>query len=490
MDPKSITGSDLVSLFRPSECDLRLYLREIGTEEAEPSPYSQLLVELGKQHEQMHLTSFGDAEVIDISQLPAADRFDATRDAISRGAAVIYQGALRGEQYVDGANVELSGYPDFLINSDAGYVIRDSKISRRISEREHPEIYAQLGLYAMMYSQTFGAACAGLEVHSGADLVVPIEDLDEAVAIAKTSIERAYRSKTLSAIPFEPVGWSKCQSCGFTDICWAPAVEEHKVSIVPELNTNVARQLHAQGIETIDDLLSQTDASTLTELRGVGAKSAEKILRNAKAIANDQLEVFVAIDLPKAKSLVMFDLEGVPPHLDNNEKIYIWGLKVYGEQAGEFIPAVAGFDADGDRDGWLSFLAAVENLVSELGEIRFVHWASYEKTMIKRYVERFGDLNGTAEMLLEKLLLDLLPVTKASVALPIPSYSLKVVEKFVGFERTLPESNGDWAIVQFIEATEQRDAAQRDSIVEKVLRYNEEDLDATWAVFQWLRALS
>lgn len=473
MDPKPITGSDLVSLFRPSACDLRLYLREIGTEEAEPSPYSQLLVELGKQHEQMHLASFVDAEVVDISQLPATDRFEATRDAVGRGAAVIYQGALRGEHSVDGARVALSGYPDFLINSEAGYVIRDSKISRRISAREHPEIYAQLGLYAMMYLQTFGAACAGLEVHSGADLVVPIEDLDDAVAIAETSIERAHRSKTLSSLPFEPVGWSKCQSCRFTGFCWAPAVEERKVSIVPDLNTSAALQLHAQGIETIDDLLSTTDVSKLTELRGVGAKSAEKILRNARAIAANRLEVFAEIELPEAKSLVMFDLEGVPPHLDNNEKIYIWGLKVYGEDAGEFIPAVAGFDTGGDRDGWLSFLAAVENIVSELGEIPFVHWAAYEKTMIKRYVERFGDVNGTAEMLQEKLLLDLLPVTKASVALPIPSYSLKVVEKYVGFERTLPESNGDWAIVQFIEATELGDAAQRDAIVAKVLQYNE-----------------
>lgn len=45
------------------------------------------------------------------------------------------------------------------------------------------------------------------------------------------------------------------------------------------------------------------------------------------------------------------------------------------------------------------------------------------------------------------------------------------------------------AIAQFIKATELGDESERDAIVAEVLKYNEEDLDATWAVFQWLQSL-
>jgi predicted RecB family nuclease len=69
----------------------------------------------------------------------------------------------------------------------------------------------------------------------------------------------------------------------------------------------------------------------------------------------------------------------------------------------------------------------------------------------------------------------------------VPSYSLKVVEEYVGFKRTQDEYGGSWAMAKFILATETEDEAQRDSLMAEILKYNEEDLEATWAVFDWLR---
>jgi predicted RecB family nuclease len=102
------------------------------------------------------------------------------------------------------------------------------------------------------------------------------------------------------------------------------------------------------------------------------------------------------------------------------------------------------------------------------------------------YVKRYGDPAGIAARVLRNLL-DLLPITKASVILPLPSYSLKVVEEYVGFKRTQDEYGGSWAMAKFILATETDDEAQRDSLMAEILKYNEEDLGATWAVFDWLR---
>jgi hypothetical protein len=81
--------------------------------------------------------------------------------------------------------------------------------------------------------------------------------------------------------------------------------------------------------------------------------------------------------------------------------------------------------------------------------VPFVHWASYERSRLRMYVRRFGDRGGVAGRV-ERNLLDLLPVTRELVALPLPSYGLKVVEKYVANEYQPPyrsesrnEGNGE-----------------------------------------------
>ena len=42
-------------------------------------------------------------------------------------------------------------------------------------------------------------------------------------------------------------------------------------------------------------------------------------------------------------------------------------------------------------------------------------------------------------------------------------------------------------MAQFILATETEDEGERNQRMSEILKYNEEDLAATWAVFEWLR---
>jgi len=107
-------------------------------------------------------------------------------------------------------------------------------------------------------------------------------------------------------------------------------------------------------------------------------------------------------------------------------------------------------------------------------------------THINQYIARYGAPDGIAARVLRNLL-DLLPLTRNSIVLPLPSYSLKVVEGYVGFQRTQDEYGGSWAMAQFILATETDDEAERNRLMGEILKYNVEDLAATWAVFDWLR---
>jgi predicted RecB family nuclease len=163
-------------------------------------------------------------------------------------------------------------------------------------------------------------------------------------------------------------------------------------------------------------------------------------------------------------------------------------MRVFGSTAGEFMPAVAGSGPDGDKEGWFQFLQNADNIFQAYGDaIPFVHWASYEKTHLSQYIERYGDPNGIAAHIKANLL-DLLTVARDSIVLPLPSFSLKVVEKYIGgFKRTQSTYGGEWSIAQFILATETNDEQLRAQIMEQILKYNDEDLEATWAVFEWLR---
>jgi hypothetical protein len=107
------------------------------------------------------------------------------------------------------------------------------------------------------------------------------------------------------------------------------------------------------------------------------------------------------------------------------------------------------FGTEGDREGWEKFLETAREILEEYGDVPFVHWASYERSRLRMYVRRFGDRGGVAGRV-ERNLLDLLPVTRELVALPLPSYGLKVVEKYVANEYQPPyrsesrnEGNGE-----------------------------------------------
>ena len=126
---------------------------------------------------------------------------------------MIYQGALRAETVVGGMECDVFGEPDFLIRQGSGYVVRDAKLSRRITRSDHPEIIASLQLYGWLFEQTFGRPPEALEVAAGDGGIVLI-DYDNA-EFALATLGEVLADKAAAAEPFSPVGWSKCEPCAF-----------------------------------------------------------------------------------------------------------------------------------------------------------------------------------------------------------------------------------------------------------------------------------
>ncbi len=218
---------------------------------------------MGKQHEQLHLSTLG--SFADLSTVPTQERPERTRAAIDSKAPVIYQGALKANAVLGGMDCEVIGVPDFLILDGNDYRIRDSKIAKRITEADHPEILRQLETYGWLYEQVIGRPPAGLEVHSGPGDLVDIA-YDGGTA-AKLALEQILKAKLLSQEPFSPIGWTRCTSCPFGTRCIRAAESRKDPALIDGVDQGLATALHGIGVETIDQLLSNFDADKLGEFR-------------------------------------------------------------------------------------------------------------------------------------------------------------------------------------------------------------------------------
>jgi predicted RecB family nuclease len=485
----NLTAQNIYDLYYPSLCERRLFYRFNGEKEAPPGPFEEVLFMLGKRHEKNHVDSLG--EVFDISELPLDKQAKETQELIKRNTPIIYQGVFISEEVINGYEVHILGIPDIMIFEDLSYVIRDCKLARHADDKRHPEILTQLQLFGYLYKNSTGKKPFRLEVLLGDSSIVEIP-YDDGIS-ARNIIKVLSDIVSLKDAPYSPVGWSKCQNCGFGRICWDESVKNKDVALVYGVDQNLARVFRDQKILTIEHLLDKYNETSLSELkrpwgktlRKVG-KDAKGILLQAKAMKEKKNILIDKVKLPENPYLVMFDIEGFPPYLDELEKIYLWGIQVYGENIGHFLPAVSPIEPDGDKKGWNNFLNNCQKVFDEYGDIPFVHWHSYEQTKLKLYIERYGDPKGTAQRVLGNLF-DLLPVTRKAIVLTELSYSLKVVEKLTDFKRTQDEYGGKWAMAKYIEAVETEDQNIRNEIIDQILKYNEEDLSATWAVFQWLK---
>lgn len=485
-----LTSEDISLLHRPSYCELRPRLAATGMQAADPSPFDLVIRRLGKDHETAHLATLG--EFIDLSVGSIETRATKTLDAISSKHRPIYQGVFTATVDVNGIRVTFVGIPDFLIPTERSFVIRDSKLALHADEEHHPEILLQLHLYGWLYARCVGQRPDRLEVLLGSGELVQvstagIDDFDRV-------IESLVNLKSPDDNSWEAVGWSKCSDCPFHDHCWPAAIERGDTGIVPEIDQSLSKALKDSGIESVTSLLDGFSADSLSEYtRPWGSKTqkvgkkAHRIILQARAIAqNCEIDIASPV-LPQSERVVALDLEGMPQHLDEAEKIYLWGLKLYSREGTLHKVALADFGENGEEHGWSQFLEIAKAIFDQHGDIPFLHWSHYEKTKINRYIEQFGD-NGSIGTRILKNLVDMLPITRNSVVLPIPSYSLKVVEKHIGFVRSLPEANGQWSMAKYIEAVETSDQKLRDQVMGEIVAYNHEDLDATWAVYQWLKA--
>lgn len=301
---------------------------------------------------------------------------------LAAATAVIYQGVLLS------ADQQLAGIPDFILQAEDGYTIREVKLA--LGLENHPEIQAQLGLYAQLLAETTGAPVKGTEVLFGNGQLAPV-----AASEITRLVERLRSIRSLPKAPDEAVGWSKCNPCGLFDHCWRNAIAAHDPGVVPGIEQGLRNALLAESISRYDDLLSWGEAQLAqfrfqqkTRERRVGAATAQKILRQVQVLANGKLEMLAKPQLPGSGPYVFFDIEANPFEADLEPMVYLWGV-LFDPANGappRYWGSIAAAGPEGDARAWQDFLGHAAAIIEQYGKIPFIHYTNYERTWVKNYI--------------------------------------------------------------------------------------------------------
>ncbi len=271
-----VSGTSFYRLHRPSRCPNRLRYHARGLPADESGPLEEILTELGKRHEAAHFATLPGLQ--ELASQPSVR----TAEALQRHEAPLGHALLTATWLEGGTMVEAIGEPDLLIPQDAGWIVRDVKLTRRIPE--HPEVAAQINFYGALLEESTGTPPVRLEVVLGNGLVAerPYQGLP-AVKVSAAEI-----ADILATDPvYEPVGWTKCDDCPYRTRCWSEAENTGDVALLPDVDQNLSRALHDRGVHSIATLRESFTVDELAEFKRPWGDRLQKVGKKAALILTE-----------------------------------------------------------------------------------------------------------------------------------------------------------------------------------------------------------
>ncbi len=383
------------------------------------------------------------------------------------------------------------GFADFLERrTDGSYEPVDTKLARSAK----PAHVLQLMFYAEQVARIQGRPVEHVHVENG-------RGERETFRVAEfEAYYRRVRERFLAALGAgeETYGWpcGHCGICDFRQVCWQQRVDDDHLTLVAGVRRGQADALAAAGIGTLEAL---GDLAPGTPVAGVRAEALEAIRHQAslqlrgrreqrhlwELLPDEEERGFRLLPRPDAGD-VWFDMEGHPFYETARGLEYLFGF-CYRDDAGEVVyEAVWGRDRDAERIAFERFVDWVVERRRRHPGLHVYHYASYERSALTRLMGEHGTREQEVDdFLRQEVLVDLYRVVKQALRASVDSYSIKVVEKLYGFERTADVSGGDESVVRFEEWVETGD----DAILDDVERYNEEDCRSTFELHEWLLSL-
>jgi uncharacterized protein len=210
-------------------------------------------------------------------------------------------------------------------------------------------------------------------------------------------------------------------------------------------------KLHELGIDSLSDIVSMKSVLE----REFGRERADRIFYQAESILEDRCIPFKP--LPKLNDGIYLDIESYT-HIDFD---YLFGIL-----DGDTYIAFLARDLMEEKE---TFKSTIAYLMSTDKPI--YHYHSYELVRFRKLAKKY---NINLPNNLFGRFIDVYKIYSEYVALPLPSYSLKAIARYLGFNwRT--DLNGLVVIDSYKDYIDTND----ENVLSEILRYNEDDVRAT-----------
>ena len=473
---KTITAQDLYNL---TKCHHRVYLDTNGNpeERGEVGSFVKLLWELGLQTEREYIASVGDVAVEDLEALSVEPAFQETIRLMHSGAPLIYQGCLMDGPYV--------GRPDLLVKREEGasrwgnflYEAIDIKAGkgweggegRKPKFKEH---YAfQILFYRLLLQRIQGAVVALGRI---INIDKQIEEFDP------MSFELPFQAALEQATQLvegtetsEPVLGSHCLLCEWFGRChrWVKAHDD------PTGLFFVGKQkfrLKEVGLQTIHDIAEMEVSQYLTPSKKIprmGEKALTRMKHRATIMLSGRPWIEQGYSFPQTARDIYFDIEDDP----TQGVTYLFGLLIHDHQGPpEFQYFVARDPKEEERT-----VREFWNFVASAEDVTYYVYSHKERSSLRQLMERY-ELDQEVFTSYTDREYDLYSDLIVNYSdWPTFSYSIKQIAKQIGFHWRDPDPSGANSIAWYNEYLAH---PENDKLLDRILKYNEDDCRAMLAV--------
>ena len=481
-----LSASDLMRFMAcPHAARLDLaYLQGKDLVPVDDSEDAILLQQHGDQHEIAHLQHLEakgkDVIRIETEGVPFEESLKATRDALTAGPDIIFQGALDGGMW--------GGYADFLervpVPSKLGafsYEVADTKLKRKPA----PGHVLQLVLYSDLLAAVQGhaPARAHIQLGTGERVSFRLSEYSEYARFARDRLEDFVRNPPQT----RPIPCSLCDLCRWRARCGDEWQETDSLYLTAGITKSQVGKLEAAGIDT------------MTALAG----HEGRVGRLADATA-EKLRIQARLQYTRKTGGPTFELRPrVPgkgfdlmPRSDPGDLFYdIEGDPFYSEAGSEGLEYLHGvWDGEGFAGLWSHDLAEEKKTLASLFDLfeerlrrypnaHIYHYASYEITALRRLATRHGIGESRLDQWLrERRFVDLYAVVRGGVFASESSYSLKDLEAFYDMPRMGEVTTAGGSIVAYEKWRDTGDAG----ILAEIEDYNRIDCISTERMRNWL----
>ncbi|WP_017315518.1 TM0106 family RecB-like putative nuclease [Mastigocladopsis repens] len=435
----------------------------------------------------------------------------ATLELMQQGVECIYQGVLLASH---SDTHTLLSRPDILIKKpgqsrfgDWMYVPGNIELGKR--PKQEYQVVAAFHAYVLATVQQIDVETAWL-ILRGKEAGYPV-DLAKWMPQMQHILDECIQTLETDEAPEVFISRQRCSLCPWYSHCYGVAQSQKHLSLLPGVTPIRYTQLQALDITTVESL-AKTHPTELERLPGFDRSVAPKLVLQAKSILENR--PLIIPYLPSTKKFIV-DSCAVNTPVCLDKATHTDANSTQGAFSGEDIlltaPVEIFFDIEAQPDLNLNYLLGVlvvdrlakteqfysflaenqeeENviwqqfldLVWEHPDAPIYHFCVYEFDTVKRLAKLYHTPHTSVLPVLRRFV-DVYEILTQSVTLPVESYALKTIARWLGFNWRDAEASGAKCIYWYDEWLKTGDR----SLLEIIQRYNEDDCRATRSVKDWL----